>query len=217
MTRIKICGMTTAEHALAAAYSGADFIGIVFAPSTRQISEQKATEIIEAVRTFKPHLLVAGVFVNSAADEVNSIADRCRLDWVQLSGDEDWEYCSLIERPIIKAIHIFSEMTAEKVLTIAEKGCRIVGRERLLFLLDTGIKNAYGGTGVKFNWDRAREIIAHYPVIIAGGLNPENVADLVKKFSPWGVDVSSGVEINGRKDGGTIDAFIKAVKSSEKE
>ena len=217
MTRVKICGITQNEHALAAARAGADFIGLVFAPSKRRITAEKAAELIDAVRWLKPRPLVAGVFVNTAANEINSIADRCRLDWVQLSGDEDWDYCNRIERPIIKAIHIHADVSASRVLDTAEQGYRIIGRERLIFLLDTGMKDAYGGTGVKFNWETAREIIYRYPVIIAGGLNPENVGELIDRFNPWGVDVSSGVEVAGYKDSGRIEAFITAVRSSEKE
>ena len=210
MTKIKICGVTTCEQALAVARAKADFTGLV-------LQEEQAAEIAEILRWLKPRPLIAGIFVNTSIDEINRIAGKCRLDWVQLSGDEDWEYCTHIERPVIKAIHIYKGASAKQVLHTAEEGYRIIGRDRLIYLLDTGVKDAYGGTGLKFNWDIARQIISRYPVIIAGGLNPENVGDLIARFNPWGVDVSSGVEVHGQKEASMIEAFVQAVRSSEKE
>ncbi len=217
MTRVKICGITDQEHALGAAEAGADILGMVFAASKRQITEEKACEIASALRLLRGRPLVAGVFVNRPEQEVNRIAEACRLDWVQLSGHEDWDYCRHIARPIIKAIHVHPGATARDVLDTALQGYRILGRDRLIYLLDTGMKDMYGGTGVKFNWEIAREIIVRYPVIIAGGLNAENVGRLIAGYGPWGVDVSTGVEHNGRKDIGRMEAFIRAVRCEDKE
>jgi phosphoribosylanthranilate isomerase len=214
MTMIKICGLSEVEHALAAARAGADLLGFVFAPSRRRVSPEQALTIIEAVRSLKPHPEIAGVFTNEKADELNRLADQLGLDWVQLSGDETLDYCQEIKRPIIKVIHVSREKTAGQVLDEIATGRQLTPHGKLVYLLDTHAGDAYGGTGKTFDWSLAREVAAKFPVIVAGGLNPENVARLVGEARPWGVDVSSGVESNGQKDIGKIRAFITAVRET---
>ncbi len=211
MTRVKICGLSDFETALAAIHSGADFVGIVFAPSRRQISLEEALPLVEAIHNLKPLPVVAGVFVNREAGAVNHIAELCRLDWVQLSGTETWEYCKKIERPLIKVIHI-SRQKSEEVIAEIEEGYQTLATREFICLLDTSDGIVYGGTGKIFDWRLAKEVAARFPVIIAGGLTPENVGRLVEEVKPWGVDVSSGVETNGSKDTAKIAAFIQAVR-----
>lgn len=214
MTKVKICGLSEIEHALAAAKAGADFIGMVFAPSRRRVSLEKALTLVESVRNLASPPAVVGVFVNLEAREVNHIAESCQLDWVQLSGDETWQYCREIKRPLIKVIHIAGQKT-EDVLAEIEMGHRVLAKREFICLLDAAGKNAYGGTGQVFDWRLAREVAARFPVMIAGGLTPENVGQLVEELQPWGVDVSSGVETNGQKDVAKITAFIQAVRKTE--
>jgi len=211
VTRVKICGITGVSYARAAIEAGADLIGVVFAPSPRQVTHEKAREIVAAV---KEHDLPAvGVFVNMPASTVNAVAALCELDWVQLSGDESWEYCRQIEKPVIKVIHIMPDWDEEELLAHLEEGQRALGSRSPLYLLDTFVEQKYGGTGKAFAWETARRAVAKYPVIIAGGLHPENVGEVVSSLKPWGVDVSSGVESRGVKDVAKIKAFVRAVRS----
>ena len=213
MTKVKICGITEVAYAQAAIGAGADLIGVVFAPSPRQVTREKAREIAAVVK--EHNLPTVGVFVNMPASTVNAVAVFCRLDWVQLSGDESWEYCRQIEKPVIKAIHISNKLGEEELLAHLKEGQNKLGDRTPVYLLDTFVEQKYGGTGKVFTWETARRAVAKYPVIIAGGLKPQNVGEVVSSLKPWGVDVSSGVESRGVKDVAKIRDFIKAVRSAD--
>ena len=215
MTRVKICGIKDEAHALAAAEAGADFFGLVFAPSPRQITPVQAEKISAAVKQSGNTTEVVGVFVNTPASEVNKIADSCHLDWVQLSGDESWEYCREITRPLIKAFRVSRRQSPQEICDILAGGTKILTNQRHVYLLDSRVKGKYGGTGMTFNWNLARQVAEQFPVIVAGGLTPENVGKLVKLARPWGIDVSTGVETGGVKSVEKIRAFIRAVRSAE--
>jgi phosphoribosylanthranilate isomerase len=211
-TKIKICGLTDAETATAAAEAGADFLGMVFASSKRQVTPKQALLLVEAVRKLEKQPRVVGVFVNTPDAEVNRIAGDVGLDIIQLSGGESADYCLKIQRPILKVIHVAAETTIEKVIREMIGFSRIKG---INFLLDTKLTGVYGGTGKIFDSQIAGKAAARFPVFIAGGLTPENVGKLVVEVNPLGVDVSGGVEVNGRKDTGRIKKFIEAVRASE--
>jgi phosphoribosylanthranilate isomerase len=215
MTKIKICGITQVEHAVAAAVSGADFLGLVFAPSKRRIDTEKALQITAVIRSIVKRPLVAGIFVNMPASEVNEIARYCSLDYVQLSGSENWDYCKDIVFPIIKVIHICEGCNFGQVIEEIEAGYKISLKYRPVFLLDTQEGGYFGGTGQAFDWALAKEVASAYPVIVACGLTPDNVNGLIKSGRPWGVDVSSGVETSGDKDINKIKAFIDTVRKTE--
>ncbi|MBI2907590.1 MAG: phosphoribosylanthranilate isomerase [Chloroflexi bacterium] len=235
MTVVKICGIREPLHAIEAADAGADMIGMVFAPSPRQVTLDKAREIVailrkrypasprdrlpvEVAQTYSPlsKLLlevrptVVGVFVNEPVDQINRIADDCPLDAVQLSGDEQWQSCGQITRPVIKAIHVEAGNSPREILSQV----RLLHGVGCCCLLDTKVAGVYGGTGETFGWGLARHVSKRSSFILAGGLTPENVGEALKLVKPWGVDVSSGVETNGVKDIFKIRMFIDAVRGA---
>ncbi len=209
MTIIKICGIKNEEHALAAAEAGADFIGLVFAPSHRQISPAGAEKIVAALKNDKANVAVVGVFVNIPVGAVSRIADTCGLDWVQLSGDETWEYCRDLSRPVIKVVR--PEQSGENLAY----GAQMLRGQKHIFMLDTSDSDSYGGTGMTFDWQLAVPIARQFPVIVAGGLTPQNVTEAIQTIQPWGVDVSSGVETGRVKDMDKVKKFIKAVRKAD--
>ena len=217
MTKVKICGVSRIEDALAVAEAGTDFLGLVFASSPRQVSAETARQIIEALGGAPKKPQVVGVFVNTPAPKINRLADFCGLDLVQLSGDESWEYCRDVDRPVIKVIHVSTHQGAEMVLGEISWGEDVLGPKAFTCLLDTEVTGSYGGMGKKFDWKLAGEVSWQRPVMIAGGLNAENIEQAIKTARPWGVDVSSGVETGGSKDIAKIKAFVRAVRRVDDE
>jgi len=191
---------------------------LVFTPSKRQVTPIKAREIASAIKKSSDpayvRTKVVGVFVNAPASQVNEIADFCALDWVQLSGNESWEYCREVVEPIIKAIRI-GQQSPEEIYAELSAGDELLPSRRFVALLDSQVEGKYGGTGESFDWNLAQKVAERFPVIIAGGLDPNNVAKLIETVRPWGVDVSSGVETGGVKDPAKIRAFIKEVRQAD--
>jgi phosphoribosylanthranilate isomerase len=215
MTYIKICGIKSEEVALKAAEAGADFIGVVFVPSLRQVTPDLAAKITTALKKNRSKARSVGVFVNMPIPTVKKIAATCHLDWVQLSGDESWEYCRELGRPAIKVIKFNNHEPVEAIGRQINEGKKTMGKNKYMVLLDTAAKDKYGGTGAAFDWKLAKPIVVKYQIIIAGGLNPENVVGAIKTLKPWGVDVSTGVETKGVKDMQKIIKFIAAVREAD--
>ena len=205
-TRVKICGITRVEDALSAVHAGADAIGLVFyAPSPRCVSIAQAQAIIAAM---PPFISVVGLFVNATIAEIQSTLSQVRLDIIQFHGDEtpqDCEHaCAQINLPYYKAIRVKPDTN---LLQYA-----IDFKDAKALLLDTYSEKAYGGTGHVFDWNLIPKNLTK-PVILAGGLVPENVAAAIKQVQPYAVDVSGGVELSkGIKDAAKIAAFMQAVK-----
>lgn len=205
MTLVKICGIQEEDHAMVAAESGASLIGFVFVPVRREIEPETAGKIIKSVRERYMHPPAAvGLFVNESASTINGIAEEVGLDFAQLHGDEDPELASQLVIPAFKALRIEAEHSEADVRKQAEtylRNCTAV-------LLDSHVPGHWGGTGVKGDWELAAGIARDHPVILAGGLAPENVSEAIETVRPAVVDVSSGVEIDGRKDPAKIAAFL---------
>lgn len=201
--RVKICGITRADDAQAAVDHGADAIGLVFhAPSPRFVTLERAAEI---ARGMPPFVTRVGLFVNAGADEVHATLSRVPLDLLQFHGDESPEYCRQFDRPYIKAIAMRDE-------TEPETGFSRYG-DAQGFLLDSCVAGVAGGSGQVFDWGRIPPSRPK-PLILAGGLGPENVAAAIRAVRPYAVDVSSGVEqAKGIKDAARIAAFINEVNS----
>lgn len=214
-TRVKICGLSRPEHAIVAAEAGADFVGVVFAESRRRVQPETARDIVAALRTVDPRPLVVGVFANAPARRVNTLAEGCGLDMVQLSGDESWEYCRRLALPIIKVVHVSPADGAAGILAHLREGDRVLGAGSFTCLLDTRAEDVYGGSGETFNWGLAAEAGRTRPVMMAGGLDQDNVGRAIRTTRPWGVDVSSGTETAGVKDASKIRAFVRAVRRAD--
>ena len=207
MTIIKICGIRTLPDALAAIEAGADYLGFNFYPkSVRFIEKSACAEITSVLKREHPQVKLVGVFVNSSVEEIKDILQTCRLDLAQLHGDETPE--------------IFAQLTPHAFRAFRGIPESNVGYERSgepAMLIDAAVKGVYGGSGVTADWTAATELAKQYPLLLAGGLTPENVAEAVRRVRPWGVDVASGVEsAPGRKDPVKMKAFVQAVKDGEK-
>jgi len=205
--RVKVCGITTTEDALNAIACGADALGFVFyAKSPRYISPEQAAKIIIQL---PPFVSIVGLFVNETTSCIQTVIEQCGLDIVQLHGDETPSQCQFNNVKVIKALRIRSPEN-------------LVGIEAYpvsALLLDAWVEGAYGGTGKLGCWDLAAQAAQKFPVILAGGLNSENVRAAIKAVCPYAVDVSSGVELSpGCKDPQKVKTFIvNAKKLSEKE
>ena len=202
MTIIKICGIKTLKGALAAMDAGADYLGFNFYPkSVRFVEKEVCVEITSVLMKERPNIKLVGVFVNSPIDEVKNILETCLLDLAQLHGDETPE--------------MFAQLAPRAFKAFRGIPFDVTGYERNespAMLIDAAVKGVYGGSGVIADWSAAAELAKRYPLLLAGGLTPENVADAVRQVKPWGVDVASGVESGaGEKDSSKMKAFVRAI------
>ena len=214
MTIVKVCGIREVEHAVAAAVAGADLIGLIFyPPSHRYLTPEQARELVQATRRAWPDgPRFVGVFVDEPIDFVNDLIGYCGLDLAQLSGHEDWAFCQAVEAPVIKSLRVGPEASVEDVRADLIPGERLIADGRVSPLLDAQHPGTYGGTGRRFNWELAGELAREVPFLLAGGLTPDNVDQALQMARPWGLDVSSGVETDKRKDPVKIQRFVAAVR-----
>lgn len=202
-TRVKICGITRPDDARAAARAGADAVGLVFyAKSPRAVTIVEAQAV---VRALPPFVTTVGLFVDAARDEIQDVLRSVPLDVLQFHGNEGPDECRLFERPYVKAVRM---REAAELAAAARAYHDAAG-----LLVDTYVEGVPGGTGRAFDWSRLPSSLSR-PMILAGGLTPDNVAEAVRRVRPWTVDVSGGVEsAPGVKDAARIEAFIRGVNS----
>ena len=205
MTKIKICGIKTVTDALTAMDAGADLIGFNFyLKSPRYIDVGRCRDIMSVMRKFG-HITYVGVFVNASVAEIYATMETCGLSLAQLHGDESSEMLNALNGKAFKAFR-----------GVPHSIDGFARGDAPALLVDASVKGAYGGTGVTADWKGAAELAKKYPLLLAGGLTPENVTDAIKQVKPWGVDVASGVEsVPGVKDAGKIEGFVQAVKRLE--
>jgi phosphoribosylanthranilate isomerase len=202
---VKICGITKLEDAVSAARFGADAVGFVFADSPREVTPKRARNIAKAMPAGPEKV---GVFVNRPLDEIEKIVDYCGLDLVQLHGDEDPAYCSMLGDRAIKALRVRGNTD---LVEVDKYPCRAV-------LLDGYESAGRRADGSGFDWRMVSVFDAGLPIIVAGGLTPDNVGKAITTARPFGVDVSSGVEAApGIKDPVLIYHFIEKARRADYE
>ena len=209
--RVKICGITRPDDGRHAARAGADAIGLVFyPPSPRYVSPRQAADIVAAL---PPFVTTVGLFVDAPPEQIAALLEQVPLDMLQFHGDESPEYCAAFQRPWIKALRmrdgVDPRAEAERYGAAGARG----------LLVDSYVPGVPGGTGERFDWDRL-PADPSLPLVLAGGLDPANVAQAGRRGRPWAVDVSGGVEVlgvdgrrqGGIKDPGAVSAFIRAAR-----
>jgi phosphoribosylanthranilate isomerase len=199
--KVKICGTTNLKDAQLAAESGADAVGFIFyKKSPRYVVPKEAKAIISQL---PPFVETVGVFVDETSDQVNRIAEQCRLTAVQLHGDESPAFCRRVKHRIIKAIQVKNSSSLIGLADYDVSG----------FLLDAYNEGKRGGTGETFDWNLVFRAKKQGPIILAGGLNPYNVYTAIHRVRPYGVDVCSGVEQSaGKKDPEKIEEFMRSIR-----
>jgi len=200
---VKICGITRIEDAELAVECGAHALGFVFWPGSPRVVEPERVRAI--VDGLPPFVTSVGVFVNQPSDVVNRIADRAGLGAVQLHGDESPEYATTLSRPVLKAVALGASAVSVEAWP-----------RRTLLLLDVHDPERRGGTGRTVDWNLAAALAHRRRVVLAGGLNPENVGDAIARVDPFGIDVSSGVERSpGIKDRTRLVALFSAIRATQ--
>lgn len=203
MTAVKLCGMRTLEHARAAVDLGAEYVGFVLAPARRKVTPALVREITSALGPGRARYV--GLFVGADPEEVRRVAAYAGLDVVQLCGAETPAQVRAMGLPAYKVVHVRPDVDA---LAEAERYAEVAET----IVLDAYSAGAAGGTGRTFDWSQATAVARRYPVMLAGGLTAENVADAVRTVAPTAVDVSSGIETAGAKDLEKMRAFVAAAR-----
>ncbi|HLR25191.1 MAG TPA: phosphoribosylanthranilate isomerase [Fodinibius sp.] len=205
-TKLKVCGLTSLEDARFVSGALAHYLGFIFyEESPRHITPAKAGAIINWIQG--PECV--GVFVNQPLDDVNAVARQTGIDYVQLHGNENPEYCQLIEKPVIKVIHINDESTPEELV----KGIDAYQEVADFLLFDTKTEDQWGGTGQSFDWKLLDKLTPDIPFFLSGGLTPDNVQSACRSVQSYGIDMSSGLEAEpGIKDFDKVERLMDKMR-----
>ncbi len=203
---IKICGLREPEHALAAAGAGATHIGYNFAISRRRVDPAQARRCIDLTKASFPAVNAVGLFVDATIAEMLTVSSEAGVDVIQVHNQPDADLIAALRMPVLP---VSRTAPGERVQTVIDYFDSVRSEQVVAMLLDAYHPTLAGGTGALADWEFASEAAASVPVVLAGGLNPMNVGDAIRKVRPIGVDVSSGVERDGRKDPALIRAFIE--------
>lgn len=205
---VKICGIRTPEHLLVAAAAGADMVGLVFAPSKRQVDIDTGSTLVRVLRDAGYATKVVGLFVNASISTIAQVTHACQLDCIQLHGNEPLSMVDqLPDVPVWRAVRLQGAADESEWLA--------THHPRVTLLVDAHVSGTYGGTGAQADWIAAAELAQRRPVVLAGGLTPRNVVSAIRQVRPWAVDVSSGVERDGIKDNGLMASFIDLAKQAQ--
>lgn len=213
---IKICGLRRPEDVRAATEGGADLLGFIFAPAKRQVTAESARRGLELARSLngtRAGPLAVGVFVDASADDMNATADAAGLDFLQLHGDEPPDLLGRLTRPVIKALRPPPGTRTKDLFDLISR-YKEASNAPVAFVVDGYSPTAHGGAGVRADWALVRELTVQHRIILAGGLDPENVSEAIRTCAPFAVDVSSGVERTGSKDAERIGAFVRSARSA---
>ncbi len=209
--------MRTLSDAAYAASAGVDYIGLLFVPRRRRRLDASTAEgIVSGIKDAGwQGITTVGLFADQPIEEVNDTVRRCGIDMVQLCGNESMDYCSQVEVPLIKVIHVPETMGPDDVPASLVSRLQELEKEGYMITLDRKVEGLHGGTGQTFNWEVARVLSQEgFSFLLAGGLTPENVGEAVSVARPWGVDVSGGVETAGDKDEDKVLAFVSAARGA---
>ena len=210
--KIKICGIKEIRTAKLLVDLEVDFVGLNFINnSSRYLNEKNAKHISDYIGDYreskKSQIQKVGLFLNEKIEKLNHLTKIYNLDFVQLCGNEDIEYISMVEKPVIKVVHIKKKMNFDEL----KNNIKSFFSVSKYIILDTFSKSSAGGTGETFDWSEYKKLF-NKNIFIAGGLNPDNIKDFSNSYLPWAIDVSSGVESNKEKDPEKIYLFIKNSK-----
>ena len=212
--KVKICGVRDVKSALVCESSSADFIGLNFVPNVhRKVDISSAIEISNSINTIKK----VGVFADQPIEHVVSIINQCDLDYAQLSGNENLEYCMQIGFPVIKSIKIDFNSNIKTIKETIFPQIDNLIHNKIIPLVESYVPGSYGGTGTEISIDLAKQIAENFDIILAGGLTPLNVKSMVDYINPWGVDVASGVESEKKQTPDKIIQFISNAKNGDNE